>query len=185
MSSKNGFSEAAAQRYALALFELSQENSEIQEIEVGAENVKKLLYKNFEFQSLIKDPTLKKNEQMLAMQAISNHFNFNKTFSKFLLFLCSKRRLFFLERILINFLRLVAKSRGEIKAELNSSKELTKLEIESIRKELSESFTSKINLHYKYDPALIGGLLIQVGSVMIDTSIKNKLKQLETSMVEA
>ena len=93
--------------------------------------------------------------------------------------------MFFLERILNNFLQLVSKSRGEIKARLNSSKKLSKIELENIQKELSKNFTSKIKLDYKYDPDLIGGLIIQVGSIMIDTSIKSRLKHLETSMIEA
>jgi len=79
----------------------------------------------------------------------------------------------------------MSKSRGEIKAKLSSSKELSQVEIENIQKQLSESFTSKIILDYKYDPTLIGGLIIQVESIMIDTSIKNRLKKLEKSMLEA
>ena len=90
-----------------------------------------------------------------------------------------------MDRILNNFLQLVSKSRGEIKAQLSSSKELSPSELENIQKELSENFTSKIKLDYKYDPTLIGGLIIQVGSIMIDTSIKNRLKRLEKSMIEA
>ena len=78
----------------------------------------------------------------------------------------------------------MSKSRGEIKAKLSSSKELSQVEIENIQKQLSENFTSKIILDYKYDPTLIGGLIIQVESIMIDTSIKNRLKQLEKSMLE-
>jgi len=79
----------------------------------------------------------------------------------------------------------MSKSRGEIKAKLSSSKELSQVEIENIQKQLSESFTSKIILDYKYDPTLIGGLIIQVESIMIDTSIKNRLKKLKKSMLEA
>ena len=58
-------------------------------------------------------------------------------------------------------------------------------ELENIQKELSENFTSKIILEYKYDPSLIGGLIIQVGSIMIDASIKNQLKKLEIKMIGA
>ena len=84
-----------------------------------------------------------------------------------------------------SFLQIVSKSRAEIKAKLSSSKELSQIEVENIQKQLSENFKSKIKLDYKYDPTLIGGLIIQVGSIMIDTSIKNRLNQLEKSMLEA
>ena len=185
MSSKSDFSEIVTGRYALALFELGQENSELNRMEIESKNLQDLLKKSSEFMSLVKDPTYKKNEQLEAIKMISNRFEFTNTFSKFLSFLCFKRRLFFLERILNNFLQLASKSRREIKAQLSSSKELSSSELENIQKELSENFTSKIKLDYKYDPTLIGGLIIQVGSIMIDTSIKNRLKRLERSIIEA
>ena len=93
--------------------------------------------------------------------------------------------MFFLERILISFLKIISKSRGEIDAELLSSKKIEPNELENIQKELSENFTSKIKLNYKHDPSLIGGLVIKLGSIMIDTSIKNKLKRLKIKMIEA
>ena len=184
MSSKSDFSEIATGRYALALFELGQENSELNRMEIESKNLQDLFKKSSEFMSLVKDPTYKRNEQLEAIKMISDRFKFTNTFSKFLSFLCFKRRLFFLERILNDLLQLVSKSRGEIKAQLSSSKELSQVEIENIQKELSENFTSKIKLDYKYDPTLVGGLIIQVGSIMIDTSIKNRLKRLENSMIE-
>ncbi|MDC0621708.1 ATP synthase F1 subunit delta, partial [Candidatus Pelagibacter sp.] len=75
--------------------------------------------------------------------------------------------------------------RGELKAELKSAKELSKDEISKITSELTENFSSKIKLNYKHDESLIGGLIVQVGSTMVDTSIKNKLQQIENRMVEA
>ena len=107
-----------------------------------------------------------------------------KFFSKFLSFLAFKRRFFFLEKILKSFLKICAEKRGEILAKLNSSKELSISEVENIQKELSDHFTTKVKLEYKYDPSLIGGLIIQVGSIMIDTSIKNRLKQLKTKLIK-
>jgi len=168
LNSKGDFSEMTTGRYALALFELGQENSELNEMEVESKSLQDLLKKSSEFMSLVKDPTYKRNEQLEAIKLISSRFKFTNTFSKFLSLLCFKRRLFFLEKILNNFLQ-----------------ELSQVEIENIQKQLSENFTSKIILDYKYDPTLIGGLIIQVGSIMIDTSIKNRLKQLEKSMLEA
>ena len=185
MSSKSNFSEVAAGRYALALFELGQENSELDRMEIESKNLQNLFKKSSEFIRLVKDPTYKRNEQLEVIKTLNNKFKFTITFLKFLSFLCFIRRLFFLERILNNFLQLVSKGRGEIRAQLSSSKELSPNELENIQKELSESFTSKINLDYKYDPTLIGGLTIKVGSIMIDTSIKNKLKRLEKNMIDS
>ena len=111
-------------------------------------------------------------------------FNFNSLLKKFLNFLVIKRRLFYLENILKDFLLICSQQRGELSAKLISSKNLTESEINKIKDELSKNFASNINLSYKFDPSLIGGLVIQVGSMMIDTSIKNKLQQIENRMIE-
>jgi F-type H+-transporting ATPase subunit delta len=89
------------------------------------------------------------------------------------------------EQILKSFLETCSKKRGELKAELKSAKELTSEEITKITDELTENFSSKIKLNYKHDESLIGGVIVQVGSTMVDTSIKNKLQQIENRMIEA
>ena len=104
---------------------------------------------------------------------------------KFLSFLILKKRFFYVEKILNNFIETCSKKRGEIKAELTSAKDLTESEINNIKEELTKNFNSKIKLNYSYDESLIGGLIMQVGSTMIDTSIKNKLQQIENRMIEA
>ena len=185
MSSKSGFSDIAIERYALALYELGKENFELDKIEIESKSIQELFQHSSEFVNLIKNPTNNKNEQMNVIKKISNRFQFSNTFTKFLCLLCFKRRLSFLGKILNNFLNIISKSRGEIKAQLISSRELSSHELENIQKELSESFTSKIILEYKYDPSLIGGLIIQVRSIMIDVSIKNQLKKLEIKMIGA
>jgi len=90
-----------------------------------------------------------------------------------------------LSKIIESFLNLISRNKGELKAKLISSKELTIEEQKKIQNELSKDFKSQLNIEYKYDPDLIAGLIIQVGSVMIDTSIKTKLKKLEKNMLEA
>ena len=100
-------------------------------------------------------------------------------------FLITKRRFFFVEQILKSFVETCSKKRGELKAELKSAKELSNEEIQNITNELTQNFSSKIKLNYKHDKSLIGGLIVQVGSTMVDTSIKNKLQQIENRMIEA
>ena len=84
-----------------------------------------------------------------------------------------------------SFIEICSEKRGELKAEIKSAKELTKDEINKITEDLSTNFKSKIKLNYNHDQSLIGGLVVQVGSTMIDTSIKKKLQQIETRMIEA
>jgi len=99
-------------------------------------------------------------------------------------FITIKNRLFFLNQIIDSFFNILSISRGELKAKLTSSKQLSGKELENIQSELSKNFKSPIKIDYIYDPNLLAGLIIQVGSVMVDTSIQNKLKQLEKNMIE-
>ena len=116
---------------------------------------------------------------------LSENYKLNSLLVKFLNFLISKRRFFYVEKILKDFVDTCSKKRGEVKAELISAKKLSDDEIKNIKDELTKNFSSKIKLNYKHDENLIGGLVVQVGSIMVDTSIKNKLQQIENRMIEA
>ena len=185
MSKNKGFSDTSAGRYSLALYELAEESNTIEQIEKHSLSIINLISKSEDFSSLVKDPTNKKEDQLKVILKISEKFNLNDLLTKFLSFLISKRRFFYLEKILKNFIETCSKKRGEIKAELIVAKDLSENEINNIKAELTKNFDSKIKLNYKNDPSLIGGLIVQVGSTMIDTSIKNKLQQIENRMVEA
>ena len=185
MSKNKGFSETSASRYSLALYELAIEAKTISEIEDHSSSIINLIKKNEDFRSLIKDPTNNKEDQLNALNKISEQYKLNILLTKFLNFLITKRRFFYVEKILKSFIETCSSKRGEIKAELISAKDLTENEVNSIKDELSKNFSSKIRLNYKYDQSLIGGLIVQVGSSMVDTSIKNKLQQIEKRMIEA
>ena len=185
MSKNKGFSDTSASSYSLALYELAEEANSIQEIEKHSLSIIELISNSKEFNSLIKDPTNTKEDQINVILKICEKYNLNKLLIKFFSFLISKRRFFYIEKILKNFLETCSKKRGEIKAELTAAKELTEIEINTIKEQLTKNFSSKIKLNYKHDKSLIGGLIIQVGSTMVDTSIKNKLQQIEKRMVEA
>ena len=185
MSKKQSFSDTSAGRYSLALYELAEEANALDEIEKHSSFIIKLISSSDDFNSLIKDPTNQKEDQLNIISKISENYKLNSLLTKFLSFLISKRRLFYVEKILKDFIETCSKKRGEIKAELTAAKELTEKEINSIKEELTKNFSSKIKLHYKYDPSLIGGLIVQVGSTMVDTSIKNKLQKITNRMIEA
>ena len=185
MSKNTDFSDTSAARYSLALYELAEENKSLEEIETHANMFIVLISNSKDFASLIKDPTNKKEDLINVINALSNQFKFNSLFTKFINFLISKRRLFYVEKILNNFIETCSKKRGEIKAELFAAKKLTDNEIKNIKDELNNNLSLKIKLECKHDPSLIGGLIIKVGSTMIDTSIKNKLQKLEKKMIEA
>ena len=183
MSKNKNFSDAAASRYSLALYELAEENKHIKEIEDQSAALINLVDESKGFELIVRNPTNKKEDQINVINKISELYNFNILLKKFLCFLAEKRRLFFLQNILRKFVDICSQKRGEVKAQLVAAKQLNNDEVNKIKDELSKDFTNKVKLDYKYDPSLIGGLIIQVGSVMIDTSIKSKLKQLENKMI--
>ena len=185
MSKNNKFSETSASRYSLALYELAEESKIITDVEKQVFLLNEIISSSLEFKSLLKNPTSSQQDQINVLSKISDHYGFNILLKNFLCFLVEKKRLFFLKNILRNFVDICSQQRGEIKAKLVAAKQLNENEINKIKDELSKDFTKKIKLDYKYDPSLIGGLIIQVGSLMIDTSIKSKLKQLEIKMIGA
>ena len=185
MSKNKGFSDTSANRYSLALFELASEASLLSKIEENSNAFLKLILDNKDFSSLLKDPTINRDTLISIIKKISENSNLEMLFVTFLNFLITKRRFFFIEQILISFNKICSEKRGELKAKIKSAKELSQDEINKITEELSNSFKSKIKLNYNHDQSLIGGLVVQVGSVMIDTSIKNKLQQIENRMIEA
>ena len=185
MSSKSTFSNTTSKSYAIALYELSKENSELDRIELEVKNIQKLINESFDFKEMILSPAVTKEDKKNVLFAIANKNNFSETLKNFLGFVAVKNRLFFLGKIIESFLNLVSNNKGELKARLISSKKLSLAEQKKIQDELSQDFKSKLNIEYEFDPNLIAGLILQVGSVMIDTSIKTKLKKLEKNMVEA
>ena len=185
LSKDTGFSITSAERYSLALFELSEESNLISQIENQSLSFLNLIEQSEDFSNLIKDPTTSQEDLLKVINTISENNKFESLFKNFLSFLIQKRRFFFIERILKSFIEICSRKRGELKAELKSAKELSNEEIAKITEELTKNFSSKIKLNYKYDESLIGGLVVQVGSTMVDTSIKNKLQQIENRMIEA
>ena len=185
MSSKSTFSNSTCRSYAIALYELSKENSELDSVENGIKSLNELINQSSDFKEMILNPTVPKKDKKNVLFAIADKNNFSKILKKFLGFVVIKNRLFFLTKIIESFLNLVSDNKGELKAKLISSKKLSIEEQKKIQSELSHDFKSQLNINYEYDPNLIAGLIIQVGSVMVDTSIKTKLKKLEKNMVEA
>ena len=185
LSKNSGFSITTANRYSLALFELAEENNLLSQIEDQSLSMLNLINQSNDFYNLIKDPTINQEDLSKVINTIIEKNKFDILFKNFLNFLVQKRRFFFIESILKSFIETCSIKRGELKAELKSAKNLSSDEITKITELLTKNFSSKIKLNYKHDESLIGGLVVQVGSTMVDTSIKNKLQQIENRMIEA
>ena len=185
MSKNKEFSDTSANRYSLALYELANETNSLSKIEENSQALLNLISSSKDFNNFVKDPTVSRNILNQVIDKISNNFRLEVLFKNFLCFLITKRRFFYVQKILKNFNEICSEKRGELKAEIKSAKNLSQDEINKITQELSNNFKSEIKLNYTHDQSLIGGLVVQIGSTMIDTSIKKKLQQLENRMIEA
>ena len=185
MSSNKSFCSETANRYALALYELAKENSELEVVEKNINELLAIYNTSDNLKNFIKNPTQSQSSQLEILNIISVEMSLSKIVKNFLSILVQKRRIFFFNVISKNFLLLSSKKRGELKASVISSKNLTNDELKNLNLEISKSLGAIINLDYKVDENLIGGLKMQIGSLMVDTSLKNKLKKYEQIMLEA
>ena len=184
MSANKSFSTETSERYSRALFEVAKEAGDLEKIETDIKNFKFLLENSLELKNFFNNPTQSINSQNNVNNLLSEKFSFSKNLKNFFSLLIEKRRIFFVSKIMESFLKLCSRKRGEVKASLISSKELSESELENISNDLSSSMGATIKFDYKIDKELIGGLKLQLGSFMIDTSIKNKLKKFEQQMIE-
>ena len=183
MSNTKSFSSETSDRYALALYEIGKENNDLEKLSKNLTLVKSLYDTNTDFVSFVKNPTYLKNQQNEMVNSLSDLMKFDLTL-KLSFIIDKKSRLFYLQKIIDSFFKLLSKDKNEIDASLTSAKKLDDNEINNINTELSQVLKSTIKFKYKVDESLIGGLKIQLGSLMIDTSIKNKLKKYEKAMME-
>ena len=184
MSGIKTFSNETSERYALALFELANEKSELEDIEKNISFLLEICRGNQDFNNFLKNPTNQLELQSKVFAEISEIVKLNKNFSNFLQLLINKRRIFFLEKILDKFIKISSNRKGKIDATLISSKDLSQDERIKISQEISKAIKSKIEFTFKTDKSLISGIKIQVGSLLIDTSLSNKLKRIKQSMTE-
>ncbi len=185
MSMEKSFSNETSERYSRALYEVAEESNELEKVEKDIKNFLLIFNNSPEVKNFIKDPTLNINLQKNVIKLITDKLSFSKNLKNFLFLLIEKRRIFFVNKISETFLKICSQERGEVKASLISSKELSTTEREKIGKDLSDSMGKKLKFEYVIDKELIGGLKLQVGSFMIDTSIKNMLKKYEQAMLES
>ena len=184
MTKKNTFSSEISQRYALALYELSKESNKTDEFTTNIISFIKVFNSNENLRNFVKDPTYSSEDQKKIFEKVLNIMNLNKIVKNFFTLLIIKKRIFFIDKIIDEFLKIISFKKGEISAKLISSKKIDEKTLLEIEKEISENMKGSIKLNYKIDESLIGGIVLQVGSLMIDTSIKSKLQKYKKTMIE-
>lgn len=174
--------EGMAGRYASALFDLAKEASQVKEVEAELTKFQGLLHESEDLRSMVRSPVLSSDEQARAMNAIMTKAEIGGLAANFLKLLTSNRRLFAVADMIKGFRSLAAKDRGEATAEVASAVALTDAQVEALKATLKASIGKDVTLATRVDPSLLGGLVVKVGSKMIDSSLKTKLQNLKVSM---
>ena len=184
MSEPISISIGIASRYATALFELSTEAKALDALEADIAILSAALADSKDFQSLIMSPLVSRTEQATAIDAIADKAGLSQTTRSTLALMAAKRRLFVLPQLLDELRARIADAKGEVSADVAAAKKLTADQEKSLAATLKECFGKDVKINMSIDESLIGGLVVRVGSKMIDTSIKAKLANLQNSMKE-
>ena len=184
MSEPASISVGIAERYATAIFEIAKENKRLANLETSLSDLSTALGDSPELRSLIASPLVTRAEQEAAISAIAEKMELVQVLRKALALMAQKRRLFVLPQLITALRDLLADERGEVTADVASAKALTKAQTDKLAATLTERVGKTVTINATVDEKLIGGLVVKVGSKMIDTSIRSKLNSLQNAMKE-
>ncbi len=181
MASKAGDTGVAA-RYALALFELADEQRKLDQVADDLRSLDAMIADNDDLQRLVRNPVVSRAESGRAMAALLESAGADQLTRNFIGLVAANRRLFALPAMIRGYLAELAERRGEITAEVTSAQQLSPAQTESLEAALRSAVGGKVALSVDVDPALIGGLVVKVGSRMVDSSLKTQLQKMKLAM---
>jgi len=175
-----------AGRYARALFELALDAKSVDAVKADIEQFDAMIAANPDLNRLVRSPVFGAEEQARALGAVLAKAGIGGLASNFLLFVTSNRRLFAVRDMIRDFRKLVARWKGEVTAEVTAAEKLSDARLEEIKSALKSITGEKaVDLHVKIDSEIIGGLVVKLGSRMVDSSLRTKLNAIKHAMREA
>jgi F-type H+-transporting ATPase subunit delta len=177
--------EGVAGRYASALFELASESSKAADVESDLGKFQGLLDESPDLVRLVRSPVIAADDQSRAIAALLEKAGIGGLAANFLKLVASNRRLFVIQDIIKAYRALAAKARGEVSAEVTSAVPLNSEQIAALKETLKASVGKDVTLQSRVDPSLLGGLIVKLGSRMIDSSLKTKLQNIKLALTEA
>ncbi|MEM0978529.1 MAG: F0F1 ATP synthase subunit delta [Pseudomonadota bacterium] len=184
MSDTVSYSAEIASRYATAVFELAKDSRKLPALTNDIASLSDALADSEELREMINSPIYTREEQELAIGAIGAEMKLSESTGNALRLMAQNRRLFAVPALLKQLQAMIAAEKGEETAEVVSAKKLTKAQRDALAKSLSDKVGKKVQLDEAVDESLIGGLIVKIGSRMIDSSIRSKLAKLENVMKE-
>jgi len=182
MTSKVSSVDIVSDRYGSALYDLASEKKCIDEILNDFDKVEKIIKESSDLRNVIKSPLVNSEEKLNILLKIFAGFNFNNLTTTFLKVLDNNKRISNLSTIILQFKKINSEKRGDIAADVTSANELSEDEKNNITNQLKNTLGQKLSLNFDVDKDIIGGLIVKVGSKMIDTSIANKINKLKIAM---
>jgi F-type H+-transporting ATPase subunit delta len=174
-----------AGRYATALFELARETNAIDAVRADLERFDALVAENPDLNRLVRSPVFSAAEQLQALSAVLDRAGIGGLAAKFLKLVTMNRRLFAARDMVRGYRELVALHKGEATAEVTVAERLKDDHIAALKSALKAVSGKDVDLAIKIDPAIIGGLVVKLGSRMVDTSLRTKLNAIRHAMKEA
>jgi F-type H+-transporting ATPase subunit delta len=184
VSEPASISTSIAARYATAIYEITKEEKSLKSLEEDIGALQSALADSQDFRALISSPIYTREQQQKAIAALSSRMGLSSTMANTLSLMAQKRRLFVVPNLLATLRDIIAVDKGEVTADVVSAKALTKAQADKLAKTLKSSTGKTVTLNATVDESLIGGLVVKVGSRMIDTSIRAKLNSLQNAMKE-
>ncbi|HWV52853.1 F0F1 ATP synthase subunit delta [Pseudorhodoplanes sp.] len=185
MASEQPIVAGVAGRYATALFELALEDKVLDKVRADLDRFDQLVSGSDDLKRLVRSPVFTSEEQVKALTAILKQAGIDGIAANFVKLVASNRRLFALPQIIRAFRSLVAKHKGEVSASVTVAEQLSDAHLKSLKDALNAVTGKDVDLQVNVDPAIIGGLVVKLGSRMVDTSLRTKLNSIKTAMKEA
>jgi F-type H+-transporting ATPase subunit delta len=174
-----------AGRYANALFDLARETNAIDAVKADLESFDTLVAENPDLNRLVRSPVFSAAEQLQALSAVLDKAGIGGLTAKFLKLITANRRLFAVRDMVRAYRKLVAEHKGEATAEITVAERLKDEHLAALRAALKSVSGKDVDLAIKVDPTIIGGLMVKLGSRMVDTSLRTKLNAIKHAMKEA
>ena len=184
MSENTSLTKDASFRYANALFNLALETNSAHEFEKDLDKILKIINADPNFSLFIKSPLYPRENQLSTMKAIGLKLKLHENVINTILVMTSKRRLFALKDMILQYKDLCRHDRNELIVEVASVSELNQNDLDKIKKSINSKVDGNIIIKSKSDPDILGGLIVKVGSKLIDTSIRSKLAKLKNNLKE-
>lgn len=171
-----------AERYARALFDLADEGRALDQVAADLKSVANMLAASADLRRLIRSPVIDRTSQGKAIAALASEAQLSQLTRNFLGLLAKNRRLFVAPEIIDAFLNHLAERRGEVTARVTSAAPLSPAQSTALAEALRKSAGAKLTIDQRIDPSLLGGIVVRLGSRMIDASLKSKLNRLQLAM---